>query len=135
MIEEDGTETAVEIFLRNAVSMTDEEIELMRGDELWGCRIEAVPTIPREIRAPQRDLFDPSAFDDVSIETTVLVGGDSPEPMQEATQLVADALNANNVVSLDGQEHMAMHEAPIVFVDAIMAPLKKKVEQDKLKPD
>mgnify|MGYP000106123009 CR=1 FL=1 len=66
----------------------------------------------------ETDLFDPSAFADVPIPMVVLVGGDSPEDMQSAVRSVADGFLEGEVVTVEGQEHMAMHEAPSVFNDA-----------------
>ena len=118
-IEEEGAEAAVETFLRNALELTDEELDEMRGDELWNSRVDAMPALPREIRATQRDLFDPAAFDGVSVPTTLLVGSESPRPLRDASQDVAAALEDSRVVTLDGQGHLAMTEAPGLFVDAV----------------
>jgi len=118
-IEEEGAAAAVEAFLRNALELSDEEIEAMRGDERWESRVDAMPALPREIRATQRDLFDPEAFDGVSVPTTLLVGGESPERLQDATDAVADALADSQVVTLSGQGHLAMSEAPGLFVGAV----------------
>lgn len=118
-IEEEGTAAAVETFLKNAIELTDEEIEAMRGDERWNSRVDAMPALPREIRATQRDLFDPAAFEGVSVPTTLLVGDDSPERLREATEAVANALQGSTVVTLEGQGHLAMSEAPGRFVDVV----------------
>lgn len=118
-IEEEGAEAAVETFLRNALELTDEEIAEMRGGELWASRVDAMPALPREIRATQRDLFDPAAFDGASVPTRLLVGSESPKRLQDATAAVADALEDSTVVTLSGQGHLAMSEAPAVFVGAV----------------
>lgn len=118
-IEEEGAEAAVETFLRNAIELSDEEIEAMRGDELWESRVDAMPALPREIRATQRDLFDPADFEGVSVPTTLLVGGESPERLQDATEAVADALEDSTVVTLSGQGHLAMSEGPGLFVEKV----------------
>lgn len=132
-IEEEGREAAVEMFLELAVGWSEEEFEQMRGDELWDSRIETAPTLPREIKATQRDLFNPSAFADVSIPTTLLVGGDSPEEMHAAVQSVADAIPDSTIVTLEGQEHMAMHESPSLFNDALIDALKSDSNGSKRK--
>lgn len=127
-IEEEGAEAAVETFLRNALEMNDEEIEAMRGGDLWESRVDAMPALPREIRATQRDLFDPADFGGVSVPTTLLVGDESPARLQDATTAVADALEGSTVVTLEGQGHLAMSEVPGLFVEAVEDALTASAE-------
>jgi len=118
-IESEGAAAAVETFLRNALEMTDEEIDAMRGDERWESRVDAMPALPREIRETQRDLFDPAAFEGVSVPTTLLVGSESPAGLQDASALVAEALADATVVELSGLGHLAMSEAPERFAETV----------------
>lgn len=119
LLHEDGPDAATAAFLREAVGLNDLVIDSMRGDDLWRARLDAIPTVPREIRATQGDLFDPAAFADVSVPTTLLLGGDSPSAMRRATESVADALPDADVVTLAGCAHMAMHADPEQFVATV----------------
>lgn len=123
-IATEGNEAGLVQFLAGAVDMTESEIELMRGDDLWAARVAAAPTIPREIRATQRGLFDPDRFEDVSVPATLFVGAESGDRMADATDRVADALAGSRVVPLEGREHIAMHTAPDRFVDAVTDALR-----------
>jgi len=123
-IDEKGKEAGLLFFLRDAVGMADEEIDLMRGDDLWDARVAAAPTIPREIRATQRGLFDPDRFEGVDLPATLLVGAESTDRMRGATDRVAAALEDARVVPLPGEEHIAMHTAPDRFVDEVEAALR-----------
>jgi len=118
-IESEGPEAALVTFLTEAVEVGDEEIELMRQDDRWENRVASMPTLPREIRATQRGLFDPDRFNGVDLPATLLVGGESPERMKEATDRVAAALDGSRVVELDGEEHIATTTAPDRFVEVV----------------
>jgi len=120
VIEESGAEAGLETFLRDAVGMSEAEIDAMRAEDVWTGRVDAAPTIPREIRETQRDLFDPDAFADVEIPATLFVGGESPASMQDATDSIAAAFPNGRVVSLPGQEHIATQVAPEAFVEAVL---------------
>ncbi|GGN10830.1 alpha/beta fold hydrolase [Halarchaeum nitratireducens] len=120
---EDGPDAATAAFLRDAVGLSDVVIDSMRGDELWRARLDAISTVPREIRATQTDRFDPAAFADVAVPTTLLLGGDSPPAMRRAVASVADALPDAAVVTVEGCAHMAMHADPAQFVAAVLDAL------------
>ncbi|MBP1954535.1 pimeloyl-ACP methyl ester carboxylesterase [Halarchaeum rubridurum] len=119
LLREEGRDAATAAFLREAVGLSDLVIDSMRGDDLWRARLDAIPTVPREIRATQGERFDPAAFADVAVPTTLLLGGDSPSAMRRATESVADALPDADIVTLAGCAHMAMHADPEQFVDAV----------------
>lgn len=125
VLERQGPEAALEMFLRHFVGLTDAEINEMRGDGLWDGLVDAMPTVPREVRATRRDLSDLGTFRDVSVDATLLVGSESPPPIAEAARTVKDALDGQ-IITLPGQEHMAMHEAPEVFLEALMEALEGK---------
>ncbi|GAB7020977.1 alpha/beta fold hydrolase [Halostagnicola bangensis] len=82
--------------------------------------MESAPTIPREVRETQRDLFDPNQFSDVKLPVTLLVGEESPKPMQDTIDQIAAAFDKSSVVSLSEQEHMAMLTAPRSFGDTVI---------------
>lgn len=127
-LEEEGPDATVEAFLQNSVGMTPEEVDQFRQDEMWEHRLEAISTVPRETRAIQRGLFEPDAFSEVTVPAALLVGGESPPPITEAVQMVADALTDSRILILEGQEHFAMRKAPIEFTETLMNALEIETE-------
>jgi pimeloyl-ACP methyl ester carboxylesterase len=99
-------------FFREEVRMPPEEIELLRGLPAWQARLAAAHTLPRELRAVIS--FDPSDdwFAGVTAPTLLLLGGDSPKPVVEATRMVHRALPDARIEDLPGQQHVAMDTAP-----------------------
>jgi len=123
LLEEEGADATVAAFLQNSVGMTSDEVDQFRNDEMWDHRLEAIPTVPRETRAIQRGLFEPDAFSDVAVSTVLLVGGESPPPIKDAVQLVADALTDSHILTLEGQQHFAMQNAPTEFTETLLNAL------------
>lgn len=123
LLEDEGADATLVAFLGNAVGMTSDEISQFRTDEMWEHRLEAISTVPRETRALQRGLFKSDAFNEVSVPTVLLVGGESPPPIKDAVQMVADALTNSRILTLEGQEHFAMYEAPAEFIETLLNAL------------
>jgi pimeloyl-ACP methyl ester carboxylesterase len=99
-------------FFREEVRMPPEEIEVLRGLPAWQARLAAAHTLPRELRAVIS--FDPSGdwFAGVTAPTLLLLGGDSPQPVAEATRMVQRALPDARIEEMPGQQHVAMDTAP-----------------------
>jgi len=123
VIDESGAEAGLETFLRDAVGLSDAAMDAMRAGDVWAARVDAASTIPREVWACQRDLFDPDAFAGVAIPVTMFVGGESKTTMREAAEAVVAAFENGRLVSLPGQEHVANQVAPAAFVGAVLDAL------------
>lgn len=110
--------------LREVVAMPPAEIELLRSQrEAWSVRVANARTVPRELRVVRQYVFDPTRYRGMRIPTLLLVGGDSPAHELEDAQAVAAALPDARVRVLPRQQHIAMHTAPELFVDAVTALL------------
>lgn len=102
---------------RDLVEMPAEELELMRSQqEAWAVRMGNARTLPRELREEESYVFAPERFANMRTPTMLLVGGDSPQREQSNANGVAAALPDARVVSMPGQQHIAMYAAPEVFV-------------------
>jgi pimeloyl-ACP methyl ester carboxylesterase len=111
---------------RDAVGMPPEEIELLRSQpDAWAVRLRNAPTIPRELRALQQYAFLPERFRSMRTPTLLLVGSASPGRELENAKVVADALPDARVVSLPGQQHVAMYTAPEVFITEVVRFLEE----------
>jgi pimeloyl-ACP methyl ester carboxylesterase len=97
--------------------MPAEEIELMRAQHVaWQVRLGNAHTIPRELDAYARYTFVRERFNSMRTPTLLLLGGDSPEREAANARAVADGLPRARVAVLPGQQHIAMHTAPELFV-------------------
>jgi pimeloyl-ACP methyl ester carboxylesterase len=113
-------EGMLEAMYLDLVEMPLEEVELLRAQQdAWAARLRNAPTLPRELRAEQRYVFEPGRFRTMRTPTLLLVGGDSPRRERAHADGVAAALPDARVVTLPGQQHAAMYTAPDRFVAEI----------------
>ena len=106
---------------RELVGMPPDDIELLRAQEdAWAVRLSNAPTLPRELRADSSYEFEPERFANMRTPVLFLVGGDSPHRELENARRIAAALPDARVAVLPGQQHVAMHTAPVLFVREIV---------------
>lgn len=121
LLAEGRREDVLELFFREVVGVTDEQLALMRTLPAWPARVAAAHTIPREERATLGYRFDPERWATVSVPTLLLDGSDSPDFLRRSTETVAAALPRARVAVLDGQQHVAMDTAPDVVADTVLS--------------
>ena len=108
--------------LRDVAGLSAAEVDALRAQrEAWLVRLANAPTIPRELRAEQRYVFDGGRFCTVRARTLLLVGEHSPPRELAQARAVAAALPRASVQILPGQQHIAMHTAPGEFVGVVTA--------------
>lgn len=112
---------AVTIFFREVFLLKDRELSFMRGFASWAGRVAAAPTLPREIRATDRWTWNASRFEHLRVPARLLVGGASRPIAHEATERLASGLRGSEIVTLRGQQHVAMDTAPDLFVREVSA--------------
>lgn len=120
LIDNGDLETALELFMREIVQMPDDNLAVYRQSPAWQVRVQLAPTIPRELAIDRTYSFDRSKFAKLHLPTRLLLGGDSPPLFRQATQTVATALVNSAVVTLTGQQHIAMDTNPDLFVDEVL---------------
>lgn len=113
-------EQALATFLRERTGMTAHDVELARASALWSARVEAAPTIARELRAHAGYRPDWERLAGIDVPTLLLLGSDSGRYAAGA-QALAEALTAVTVCTLEGQGHAAHLTAPRQLVKAVTA--------------
>lgn len=120
LIDRNQLESALELFMREVVRMPEKELEKYRQLPTWKVRIKLAPTIPRELVIDQMYRFVSSKFSQLSVPTLLLLGGDSPPLFQQATEAVKSALPDCKLVTLPGQQHIAMDTSPELFIREVL---------------
>jgi pimeloyl-ACP methyl ester carboxylesterase len=112
-------EEILRIFYREALHLTDDEIDAMTRTEIWRARLSAAPTIVRELE--QVEEFDLSErLSAIDVPVRLLIGDRSPAYFRPAAETIASRLPSAEVVVLPGQAHMAINEAPALFVESVL---------------
>lgn len=114
-------EAVLEVAYREALHLSDEELEARRARPEWANRVAAAPTVPRELRAfSTASAFDPEQAAAIAVPTLLLVGSESPVWRAQVGTIEA-ALPDARVVVLDGHGHHADLEAPAQFAEQVLA--------------
>lgn len=108
-------------FCRQVVHYPDEELEMFRAAPTWANRVAAAHTIPRELRALNSGYtFQPGRFADLGVPTLLLLGGDSPPFLKQATGLLAKTLPNARLEILEGQRHNAFDQIREAFAALVI---------------
>lgn len=114
-------ELATETYLRDAVQLSDREIELLRSSPTWNERVRAAHTLAREDRAGAAYRLIPGRFADMMVPTLLLLGSESPPGFRERIEAVDAAFSDSTIRILDGQGHAANITAPDLLATEILA--------------
>lgn len=114
-------EQALVTFLRGIAGLSSEEIDTLRLAPIWQDLVDAAYTLPREVQAIAEYEFDAVRFAKMTTPTLLLTGGESPLLYKDATKAVNEALPDSQIVTFEGERHMAMHTAPDRFIDEVLA--------------
>ncbi len=120
MIDHGDFEKALELFMREVVRMPEHELKTYRQLPMWKTRIKLAPTIPRELAIDRSFQFESKRFTHYQVPTLILLGGDSPALFRRAVAVLESALTNCTVVTLPGQQHIAMDTNPELFVRAVL---------------
>ena len=117
---EDGNRDGVVVtFMREIISMSTDDLGVLRSQPRWLERLKNAHTIPRELHADRDYRFDATRFANFSVPTLVLVGEHSPESDHADAEALANALQNSRVEVLPGQGHAATHTAPEMFAGVV----------------
>lgn len=108
-------------FLRRVVGMTGEELERYRADPVWPRRVEAAPTIARELAAESSEAAGLERLGGVRQPVPQLLGGDSKREFGLATHALDERLAAGAIATIPGAKHAAHHTHPDAVVAAVTA--------------
>jgi pimeloyl-ACP methyl ester carboxylesterase len=98
--------------MRDIGGYTDNEIEAMQGTPAWQARLDASPTVPRELRAERAFGIDALRLGDLAAPTLVLVGSESPDWARRSTQAFAATIPGAELHTLEGHGHGAAVSGP-----------------------
>jgi pimeloyl-ACP methyl ester carboxylesterase len=115
----DDRQEILTIFYRGALRQTDEQIEAMRGTPVWQARLAAAHTVSRELDVVETFGIVPGRYTDIDVPVRLLLGTESPAYFRATAAAIAAQLTDAEIVELPGQAHMAINEAPELFVDKV----------------
>jgi pimeloyl-ACP methyl ester carboxylesterase len=125
LIDRDSLEAGLELFMREVVRMPEPELKAYRQLPMWKVRIKIAPTIPRELAIDRSYQFDPNRFTHYQVPILLLLGGDSPDLFRRAVEVLDSALTNSTVITLPGQQHVAMDTNPELFMREVLQFLLK----------
>jgi pimeloyl-ACP methyl ester carboxylesterase len=108
------------VFALGMFGLTPDEVERMRGFPNWPDRVAGAHTVTREVRAEAAYRLDPGRFGDLSAPVLLLLGEESPDWAQTATEDVRAVLPDARVALLRGQGHAATVTAPQLVADELV---------------
>ena len=120
MIDSVEFEKALELFMREVVRMPEHELKSYRELPMWKLRVKLAPTIPRELAIDRSYQFDPKRFAQFQVPTLLLLGGNSPDLFRRATAVLDSTFTRATVVTLPGQQHIAMDTNPDLFLSEVL---------------
>jgi pimeloyl-ACP methyl ester carboxylesterase len=123
-VDRDELEPALEAFFRDVVRMPEHELVDFRQLPMWKARTQLAPTIPRELAIDRFYRFDTEKFNGLQVLTLLLLGGDSPPLFKRAIEALDAALPRSRVVTMPGQQHIAMDTNPDLFVKEVLEFLR-----------
>lgn len=120
LLRQGDRDSLLQLFFRDVVKVSEEELAALRKSSSWPLRLEITPTLPREVRVAETYRFDQARFRDVHVPTLFLLGSESPAYMHEATAAAHEALLRSQVEVLAGEGHAAMTTAPELFLKKVL---------------
>jgi len=112
-------ETLLESFLARVVGMSAGDLAAYRADPVWPRRVEAAPTIARELAVEAGHAAGPERLGAVRQPVLQLLGGESLSAFAAATWTLQERLADGRVVVIPGARHAAHHTHPDAVVAAI----------------
>jgi pimeloyl-ACP methyl ester carboxylesterase len=119
LIENGDRDLAVSEFLASIAGYSADEIEQMKATPAWELRMQAAPTLPRELRAEHVLRVEQLGLGLLDSPVLMLVGSESPEWARRSTAGFAQALPRAQVRTLEGQGHGGTVTAPDLVADEI----------------
>lgn len=120
-LNEGGNDAAIELFCRDELKMTDDQIAFMRSTPAWGVLVSLAPTLPAEWEAIWT--FDPQVknYKDLAMPVLLITGGMTENNPSYATDELLQLLPDARKVVIPGQGHMGHLAAPDVIAKEIAA--------------
>lgn len=124
LLGQDRRAEVVETFFRDIAGMPASQLDLLRSLPSWPARVAAAHTVVRERRRLDRYGFDRQRFAALTVPTMLLAGGDSPAFLRASTDALAAGLPGARLVTLPGEQHVAMDTSPEGFAAEVLGFLR-----------
>lgn len=118
---EQGDEAALVFFQRQFPRATEQDITQMKTLSSWQRRVEAAPTLARELRAAVQFQPERNNLSGNSVPCLLLLGGESMKAFQKSARDLSAWIGKATLEVLPGQRHRAMDRIPEVVATSIMA--------------
>lgn len=122
---EAGEWEKVLVLLYEVGGMSDAELHWLKSLPSWRARIQAAPTMLREILSVREYAFDPVRFKDLKMPVLLLVGGETDSVYTAATEALHASLPNSRLAVLPGQPHDAALTVPEIFVQQVLRFLQE----------
>jgi pimeloyl-ACP methyl ester carboxylesterase len=126
MLAKGDGEGVIVAFFREVVHTPEPELAKLKSLPSWKARVEAAPTLPREMRASDAYRLQADRFRGFERPTLLMLGGESPAYFKSAIDAVERVLPTARRVVLPGQQHAAINTAPDLFLSEVLAFLGPK---------
>jgi pimeloyl-ACP methyl ester carboxylesterase len=124
----DDREGLLSSFLSGVVGMTPDELAAYRLAPSWAARVEAAPTIVREMWAEAEEEAGPERYAAIRIPVLQIIGGDSNATFTDGTWALDRLLANGRVVLIPGAKHAAHHTHPERFATEVLGFLDDATE-------
>jgi pimeloyl-ACP methyl ester carboxylesterase len=121
LIEQGDRVAAVLTVFRELLGVPPDELEYYKASPRFPAWVAAAHLVPRETLAEEAYQFKPERFQQLSVPTLLLLGGDSPDLFKDTVQTWHSALPHSRIVVLPGQQHIAHYTAPDLFARELLA--------------
>jgi pimeloyl-ACP methyl ester carboxylesterase len=118
-------EVAVRRFLHDVGGYSHVEIDIMEATPAWEKRLEAAPTVPRELRAELELATASLALDRLEPACLMLMGSHSPDWARRSTEAFAAAIPNVEVHQLEGHGHGAAVSGPDLLAKEVESFLRR----------
>jgi pimeloyl-ACP methyl ester carboxylesterase len=115
---------AVLLFMREVPRLPQDVLAELPSVPEWPALLAAAHTLPREMRSNEPYVFVPRRFRSVQVPSLLLSGSDSPPFLRASVEAAGEALPHSWIVTMLGQQHMAMVTAPHLFARAVLQFLR-----------
>jgi pimeloyl-ACP methyl ester carboxylesterase len=126
LVREGKREEALETMFRQIVLMSEDAFAAYRQLPIWPTRVALAHTLPRELGVSLTDTtIEAERVAALRVPTLLLLGGDSPPGPRTSVTRLAETLPNARVSVLEGQEHMAIYDAPETFAERLLGFLRE----------
>jgi pimeloyl-ACP methyl ester carboxylesterase len=120
LLDAGDREALLTTFMSEVVRVPPDQLEFLRSLPAWEARLAAAHTLVRETRVDEKYRFQPERWRGFDTPTLLLLGGESPPFLTQATEALHTALPHSKLRVMPEQQHAAMDTAPDLFVEEIL---------------